>query len=172
MKSFYAVSLVLSAVMLWGWYAGYRINITASMPRGLYRIASGPPYRDAFVFFCLESSSSAAGMARERGYLAAGSCPSGLRPLLKQVAGLPGDRLEMDDHGLAVNGQRLLNSRRAETDSAGRSMPAASLIPGVIPPGKALVLSRYNAGSFDSRYFGLIPLAAVRPVQPVLLTQP
>lgn len=169
MKSFLALSLVLSAVMLWSWSAGYRINVTGSMPRGLYRIAPGPPHRGAFVFFCLESDSSTARLARERGYLAAGSCSSGLRPLLKQVAGLPGDRLEMDVHGLAVNGQRLPNSRRAETDSAGRSMPAAPLIPGVIPPGKALLLSGYDAGSFDSRYFGLIPLASVRPAQPVLL---
>lgn len=168
MKNFCAINLALAALLLWGWWFGYRVNTTVSMAKGLYRIVDGPACRGDLIFFCLESG-SAADLAKDRGYLAAGSCPSGLRPLLKQVAGLPGDLLEMDDHGLTVNGKRLPNSRRAETDSAGRSMPSAPLIPGVIPPDKALVLSEYNAGSFDSRYFGLIPLAAVRPVQPVLL---
>ncbi len=40
--------------------------------------------------------------------------------------------------------------------------------PARIAPGRVLVLSQHHSGSFDSRYFGLVPLAALRPVEPVL----
>jgi conjugative transfer signal peptidase TraF len=100
------------------------------------------------VSFCLEGEF--ADVARERGYLGAGSCPSGLRPLLKQVAGLPGD---------AIPGNLVIRS----VDSMGRPMPSA-LPEGIIPSGMALVLAEHP-GSFDSRYFGLVPLENLQRVK-------
>lgn len=132
------------------WYAGLRVNLTPSLPQGVYALRHGAPGKGDFASFCLEGAF--ADLARERGYLAPGSCPSGLRPLLKRVTGLPGDAIPGD---LAIR----------SADSLGRSMPSA-LPEGVIPPGMALVLADHP-GSFDSRYFGLVPLDALQRVEPV-----
>jgi conjugative transfer signal peptidase TraF len=147
--------LIVIAVVaaLWAWDAGYRVNVTASLPKGIYRLASGAPAKGDLVSFCLEGEF--ADLARERGYLQAGSCSSGLRPLLKRLAGLPGD---------CIN-PAVLNIRAA--DSQGRAMPSV-LAKGDIPQGCALVLADHE-GSFDSRYFGLVPLERLQKVKPVFL---
>jgi conjugative transfer signal peptidase TraF len=142
----------LAAVCVWAWLAGYRFNATSSLPVGIYRLSADAPGRGDYAAFCLEGEF--ADLARERGYLQAGSCLSGLRPLLKKVAGLPGDPIPGD---LAVR----------PADSLGRALP--SLPPeGAVPPGMALLLAEHP-GSFDSRYFGPVPLASLRKTEPVLL---
>lgn len=55
-------------------------------------------------------------------------------------------------------------------DSHGRPMSAA-LTPGVIPSGMALVLADHP-GSFDSRYFGFVPLDSLQRVKPLLPLTP
>jgi conjugative transfer signal peptidase TraF len=144
--------LVLSLILLCLWLAGYRFNVTASLPVGIYKLSPGAPGRGDYAAFCLEGEF--AELARERGYLPAGSCPSGLRPLLKRVAGLPGDPVPGDP---AVR----------PADSHGRVMPAVPL-ESVVPPGMALLLAEHP-GSFDSRYFGLVPLESLRRAKAVLV---
>lgn len=137
--------------------SGLRINPTPSLPKGVYRITSGQDLaKGDFVSFCLQGEF--ADFASERGYLQAGSCENGLRPLLKRLAGLPGDHI--DAASLAV---RLV-------DNQGRPMPSI-LHSGVIPTGMALVLADHE-GSFDSRYFGLVPLEVLQRVEPVFVFNP
>ena len=131
---------------------GFRINPTPSLPKGLYRVVEGSPAKGDLVTFCLQGEF--AELALQRGYLQAGSCLSGLRPLLKRLAGLPGDYIEAD--ALAIR----------SVDSQGRHMPSV-LQSGVIPSGMAFVLADH-AGSFDSRYFGCVPLENLQRVQAVL----
>ena len=50
-------------------------------------------------------------------------------------------------------------------DSLGRAMPSA-LPTGIIPSCMALVLAEHP-GSFDGRYFGLVPLESLRRVKAV-----
>ena len=133
--------------------AGFRINPTPSLPKGLYRLVEGSPVKDDLVTFCLQGEF--AELALQRGYLQAGSCPSGLRPLLKRLAGLPGDYIEAD--ALAIR----------SVDSQGRHMPSV-LQSGFIPSGMAFVLADH-AGSFDSRYFGFVPLESLQRVKPVFI---
>lgn len=147
-------SLIFLAMLLaLAFGAGLRVNPTPSLPKGIYRLSQGVPGKGDLVTFCLDGEYAA--LARERGYLEAGSCPSGLRPLLKRLAGLPGDHIE--GGSLAVR----------TVDSQGRPMPSAPL-PGVIPSGMALVLADHP-GSFDSRYFGFVPLDSLQRVEPVFL---
>ena len=148
---FAAICLALVFSLAFG--AGLRINPTPSLPKGIYRISPGTPGKGDLVSFCLDGEYAA--LAKERGYLQAGSCPSGLRPLLKRVAGLPGDIVNPG----AMHIRAL--------DSQGRAMPSA-LSAGIIPPGTALVLTDHE-GSFDSRYFGLVPLDALQRVESVFL---
>lgn len=131
--------------------AGLRVNVTASLPRGLYLLCQGTPDKGEYAAFCL--SGEFAQLANERGYLQAGSCPSGLRPLLKRVAALPGD---------VVNVSAL--TLRA-TDSQGRPLPSI-LHSGPVPAGMALLLADHP-GSFDGRYFGLVPLDQLQRVRPL-----
>ena len=48
----------------------------------------------------------------------------------------------------------------------GRPLPESSLRAGVIPDGMALVLAGHP-GSFDSRFFGPVPLVGMTRVEPV-----
>ena len=148
--------------------AGFRFNPTPSLPKGIYRIAPGAPERGDLVAFCLESPWAA--LARERGYLGSGSCPSGLRPLLKYLAGLPGDAVTVTPDGIQVEpvsgSASVWPAPVRREDSMGRSLPESSLRAGMIPDGMALALSGHP-GSFDSRFFGLVPLAGMVRVEPV-----
>lgn len=167
MKNIFVISLVASVVLAVLWSAGYRLNLTRSLPLGLYRITDGSIMRGRLVSFCLEDAEYIT-LARDRGYLTTGSCASGLRPLLKMISGVAGDRLELPNGSIAVNDELLAGTAFVNTDSQGRPLPPSLLVPGVIPPDKVLLLSQHHSGSFDSRYFGLVPLAALRPVEPVL----
>ena len=151
---FAVVWLALAFALVFG--AGLRFNPTPSLPKGIYQIVPGAPEKNELVSFCLEGEF--AELALERGYLESGSCPSGLRPLLKRLAGLPGD--SVDPYSLPI----------CAVDSHGRPMSPA-LAPGVVPPGMALVLADHP-GSFDSRYFGFVPLDSLQRVKPVFLFNP
>lgn len=146
--------------------AGFRFNPTPSLPKGLYRLTNMPLRIGTPAFFCLESSEYTR-LAADRGYAGFGSCPGGLRPLGKEIYGLPGDRIDMDHGQIRVNGRLLPGSMAKDRDRQGRAMPASRLRPGVIPQGKALMLSLHHPGSFDSRYYGLVSLANLRPMEPV-----
>jgi conjugative transfer signal peptidase TraF len=146
---FAAVWFTLTLALVFG--AGLRFNPTPSLPKGIYRLASGAPQKNDLVSFCLEGEF--AELALERGYLEPGSCPSGLRLLLKRLAALPGDSI--DPSAFQIR----------SVDSHGRTMSAVPL-PSVVPPGMALVLADHP-GSFDSRYFGLVPLENLQRVKAV-----
>jgi conjugative transfer signal peptidase TraF len=150
--------------MTLAWTLGFRINVTPSLPYGLYRFTARPLPPERLASFCLESDLSS--LARDRGYLAPGSCPSGLRPLLKQVVGLPGDVIGLQDGMMVLNGQVLAHTAPAVCDSKGRSVRPSRLRVGVIPPGQALMLAQ-RSDSFDSRYFGLVPLDRIQWVEPI-----
>lgn len=166
-----ACSLTLAALGFL-WVFGLRVNATASMPRGLYRLAPGTLKRGDLVSLCLEGTFISS-LALDRGYLRHGSCPNGLEPLLKRVAGMPGDHIEVGQDGIAINGRLWPKSRVVARDSHGRPMPKAEDFGSrTIPGGLALVLSDRHPGGFDSRYFGLVPIAGLRKVEPVFLLDP
>lgn len=152
-RRWFFVVLWLFLAALLAHASGLRFNPTPSLPKGIYRLTPGEPIKGDLVSFCLQGEF--ADLAKERGYLQVGSCENDLRPLLKRLAGLPGDYIE--DGSLAVR----------SVDSQGRPMPSV-LTPGVIPSGMALVLADHE-GSFDSRYFGFVPLKNLQRVEPVFV---
>ena len=147
-------ALAIVVILLFAaWFAGFRFNATPSLPVGVYKISPGTPQKGDLVAFCL--GGKAARLAAEREYLHFGSCSNGLRPLLKRLAGMPGEQMDFDSLIFQA------------MDSEARAMPLA-LHTGIIPDGMGLVLSEHP-GSFDSRYFGFVPLEKLQRVEPVYL---
>lgn len=166
-------SLVVTVVLLgMGMYAGgYRLNITPSLPLGVYQLTGADPKLGDTVLFCLESAPFVR-VSQERGYLGGsrwGSpCPGGLLPLGKQLYALPGDNIGIEaDGSISINGRVIAGSAARRQDSRGRPIPAPLLQAGIVPPGRALALALRNPGSFDGRYFGLTSLVGMQVVRPV-----
>lgn len=144
-----------------------RVNFTGSLPRGLYRTRGGALSRGAIVIACLPAS--VGNLARERGYLWRGNCPGGSAPVGKIVAAVTGDTVVTSSGGLTVNGHHIQNTGVLPRDSEGRELSHIPYATYVVAPGQLWLVSSYNSRSYDSRYFGPVPLAAVRSrIEPVL----
>lgn len=89
-------------------------------------------------------------------------------PIAEASGGDAGDAITIESdaiHLSTISGSSRWPAARHE-DSAGRLLPGSSLESGMIPDGMCLALSDHP-GSFDSRFFGLVPLADVVKVKPV-----
>jgi len=148
--------------------AGLRLNTTTSMPRGLYRSVGGTVAPGAWVSVCLPSEIARFGV--ERGYLGAGSCPNGTEPVLKVVAAVAGDVVQVRGDGVAVNGELLAHSRPLERDRGGRELAAYSVAARTLAPGELWLHSPFEERSWDSRYFGPVPSTCVTDVVAPLVT--
>jgi conjugative transfer signal peptidase TraF len=137
---------------------GVRINSSESLPGLLYIITDDASL--PVVEFCPEGNSGQ--FSSKRGYRRPGGCPDGAAPMLKPIAAQPGDIVEVTSHGITVNGTRLRNSAPQPVDSRGRPLPHWPFGRYTVPQGFVWVVSQYNALSFDSRYYGPIPVASIR----------
>jgi conjugative transfer signal peptidase TraF len=137
---------------------GYRINLTPSEPLGLWRII--PPHRPAAVddllFICPPETVSMRA-ARARGYLHSGSCPGGVAPLIKTVIAVAGQHVEIGV-SVSVDGRGVSSSSLALRDGKGR--PLTPFPSGIVPPGYVFLHSAFP-GSYDSRYFGPVPISGI-----------
>lgn len=161
---FLMVGFIVIAVGFWLYQTGLVINITGSMPRGIYWSQSGPIQRGDLVTFCLHEKDEA--LAIERHYLIHGSRCQLSEPLIKKVIAVPGDRVVLTADFIAVNG-RVLHYKTLDKDSHGRPLTA-------YPAGNYVNTNDYwvigtgSDKSWDSRYFGPIQkkdiLWKIRPV--------
>ena len=142
--------------------AGWRINHTASLPPGLWRVrpVTGPISAGQIVSFCPPDREPFR-MARQRGYLGTGACPGGYEPLLKPVVAVTGDRIAITTGSIAVNGRPIANSATVFHDRQGREMPRLGPGTFTVGAGELWLISDYNAASFDSRYFGPVAFRQV-----------
>lgn len=162
------VAVLIGITLTGGYHAGLRFNFTDSAPHGLWLVQSvdlDSMKRGALVEVCPPDLPVVRLMA-ERGYLAVGDCEgTGVTTLLKPISAVAGDTIELEQgRGVTVNNVALPNTA---------AMPA---IPGwpsgryVVQPGEIWMFSSYSPGSFDSRYFGPVPLSQVRGLaQPITI---
>ena len=137
---------------------GFRVNLTPSEPLGIWRIVKpdGPILVGDLVFIC-PPETAAMHEARTREYLRFGLCAGWVAPLIKTVAATSGQAIEIVDD-VRVDGRPLPNSRVARVDGKGREMVRYE--GGVVPPGTVFLHSAFS-GSFDSRYFGPLPMEGI-----------
>ncbi|WP_425595816.1 conjugative transfer signal peptidase TraF [Pseudorhizobium flavum] len=144
---------------------GYRLNLTPSEPLGLWRIEALRRSAEIgdLVFVCPPAYAMFE-EARRRGYFRRGLCDRGFAPLIKTVAALPGQHVEITDH-VVIDGRSLAASVVRKTDGEGRTITPYP--GGVVPPGHFFLHSSV-ASSYDSRYFGPVPdsglLGLARPI--------
>jgi len=129
----------------------YVINLSASMPVGIYRRVEGESVRGSIVGACIPDPIAA--LALERGYLPKGECSNGTRPVMKYVAAIGGDTVEVTPTAVIINGRTIPNTQTLAADAYGRPVPNR-LGQHSLKTGEYWLLSNYTVGSFDSRYFG------------------
>jgi len=141
---------------------GLHVNLSPSVPRGLYRTVTGSPVPGAWVVVCV--SADAAALARARGYLLPGPCPGGVQPVLKPVVAVADDVVELGPEAVIVNGCRLPGSRSAAVDGLGYPLPHAAWGRHVVGADEVWVVSTWVPNSWDSRYLGPILTSQIRAV--------
>jgi conjugative transfer signal peptidase TraF len=144
----------IAALAAVAYMGGFRLNLTPSEPLGLWRIVAlkRPVEVGDLVFICPPVTDSFE-EARRRGYVRRGLCPSGVAPLIKTVAALPGQHIEIGAN-VTVDGKPLASSIVRASDGEGR--PITAFKTGIVPP-RNLFLHSSFASSYDSRYFGPVP---------------
>jgi conjugative transfer signal peptidase TraF len=146
-----------------------RLNRSGSLPLGLYREDRSLPIAyGAYVSACLPEG--LAGFGRGRGYLPVGEdCPAGVLPILKRVVALPGDQVLLREGGLEVEGVPIARTARRAEDRRHRPIPRLSEGSYRVPPGAVWVVGNARPESWDSRYYGPLPLKSLRPARPVFV---
>jgi len=144
----------LLAVAAFGmWAAGIYINTTPSFPVGFYQ-QTGPgtaAKKGDLALACLPRGK----WHREPPWSL--RCPDRAMPILKKIAALPNDRVAITAAGIWVN-------RRLVPKSKLLSSQTSTATSGIVPDGMVWLLSDSAPDSYDSRYFGPIPLTAIQAV--------
>lgn len=156
-----SAGLVICGVAAWGF--GLRINMSSSVPVGLWRQTSiDRPLRQGDIVAVCPDTSAPFRLAKERGYFSSGWCGKSRDELLfKPVAAVVGDQVKVDNEGIQVNGVRVGNTAPLPADSRGRALPAVARGTYPVEPGFIWLVSP-NAQSFDSRYFGAVRVSQMR----------
>jgi conjugative transfer signal peptidase TraF len=145
-----------------------RITFTdSSAPAGIYRLITARAARGVLVAACLPAAITRAG--RARGYLSGGDCPGAAEPIAKMVGAVAGDVVEVAPGWVTVNGVKLVNSRTAARDSAGRPLRHVSWGLHHVAAGEVWLFGLHDARSWDARYFGPVAASSVQgELRPVL----
>ncbi len=143
--------------------AGVRVNLSPSMPRGVYHarpVAHGVSFRrGTIVLVCLPRRIAAVG--RARGYLPPGDCPDGSAPIGKPVFAVAGDTVTVTSTGLMRAGAVEPHSRALALDATGRLLAGTPRGRYRVAMDELWLVSSYSDRSWDSRYYGPVTVGAV-----------
>jgi conjugative transfer signal peptidase TraF len=151
-------SIAGSALRLY--HAGYRINLSPSVPTGIWRIVEGGHEKGGYAAVS-PNAHYGYSLAVERSYL------PGFSPMLKRVAAAEGDVIDYDEEekAVTVNGEYIMMTEIISRDTEGRPLPRASF-PVTLERGQVW-LSSENIRGYDSRYFGPVSSDILRRATPV-----
>jgi len=153
------IGIILTLTLLFTlvYQLGYRINLSESYPRGIYKSIPKKTldYGD-FVMFCPKDSPLMQ-EALKRQYILRGQCRGGYYPLLKKVVALQGDNVEIKEY-VYINGEKQKKSKLYKKDPKGNLLPKSKENNISIKKGYMFLLSDYHELSFDSRYIGAVEI--------------
>ncbi len=145
------------------------VNFTPSLARGLYIKNNEEIQYNDIVQFCLDNE--IANKVQAERYTSGGSCENGLKPLLKYVVGMEGDKIEIRENRVFITQKNKEESVFygiiQEIDSKNNQV-LSLLKDGTIPQNQVYVFSNHK-GSFDSRYFGLINIENLTHMETLLV---
>lgn len=129
---------------------GVIINVSPSMPEGIYIKSECDIQRGSIVAVCLPPAYQAIGLKQK--YIEIGNTCHGAYPLIKQVIAVPGDNVALKNNVIVVNG-KLFFYKTLAVDSTGR--PLSNYPRGTYAHTDGYWLIGTAAkNSWDSRYWG------------------
>lgn len=143
--------------------AGFRLNTSDSIPKGLYRLHSGSVKKNSLVLFCPDDRDTFR-EGRRRGYLERGFCKGHYGYLMKQVAAVAGDRVSTTLNGVYVNQSLLPFSKPQSHDGLHRPMKRWQITQYRLKSEEVLTMTNQSPLSFDSRYYGLIQKKQIKGI--------
>ena len=151
--SLFGLCLIISAALFQGFSYFFFINITDSLPVGLYlRMPQGDFQRGDYIVY--EPSEEVRRMVADYGW------GDGHHVFLKQVGAVAGEHYAIHEatHEFTIEG--IYRGRIFDTDTQGHPLPK---LRGefIVPDGHVLPVAT-NPRSFDGRYTGTIPLACIK----------
>lgn len=126
-------------------------NASASAPIGLYSIEPDDRH-EVTDLVAVDAPEPLARFLTERGYL-----PPGV-PLMKRIAGLPGQRVCRS--GLAITVDRIAMGNALERDRRGRDLPVWQGCRR-IAVGEVFLMNWEIQDSLDGRYFSPLPMSSI-----------
>ncbi|WP_436883138.1 conjugative transfer signal peptidase TraF [Enterobacter asburiae] len=165
----YLVLAALCATLLSVAYvAGLRVNISNSYPPGLYRLTTDatPFHTGSLVLFC-PPDGPAMQLALSRDYIKPGTCRGGFSPVIKKIMAVTGDHIALNGI-IRINSKSMPGYTVLKTDSHHRPLPQRDDL--IVPPNSVFLLSDHRpADSFDSRYYGAVPVSQIQGhIHPIL----
>lgn len=157
--SIFLLSILSAALLLVA--MGFRLNLTDSIPIGLYRMTDIKNLKYAFVLFCPEDK-PVFQQARDRGYIDSGLCHGGYGYLMKKVVAIKGDKISITDEGVLVNHRLIPFSKPISADGLGRPLPQWRASDYLLKEDEILTMTSQSAWSFDSRYYGPVHLSQIK----------
>jgi conjugative transfer signal peptidase TraF len=152
------IGMVLFLVVM-----GLRVNLTDSIPVGLYRMTGIKNIKHAYVIFCPDNK-PVFQQARDRGYIDHGLCPGGYGYLMKKVVATQGDQISVIASGVFVNQTLIPFSIPKASDGANRALPQWHVLNYQLKDDELITMTSQSAWSFDSRYYGPVRLGQIKGV--------
>ncbi|AMV15203.1 TPA: conjugative transfer signal peptidase TraF [Legionella pneumophila] len=151
--SIFLISLIVLAALFHG--MGFRINLTESIPIGLYRITGEAPIKNAYVIFCPDNRKSFR-LAKDRGYIDHGLFCDGYGYLMKKVVAVSGDILSVTNEGVFANQILIPYSKPKLLDGVKRVLPQWQVVNYQLQKDEVMTMTSQSEWSFDGRYYGLV----------------
>lgn len=152
------IAIFLMGFIAVGWLfsaMGFRVNLTESIPRGLYRITYGDNIKNAYVIFCPEDRAPFR-LALNRGYIDHGLHCGGYGYLMKKVVAVSGDILAVTPEGVFVNQTLTPYSQPKLQDGMNHVLPQWRVVNYRIQEDEVMTMTSQSEWSFDGRYYGLV----------------
>ena len=155
------INLIFVALILMA--MGFRLNLTNSIPVGLYRITTLTNLKNSFVIFCPDDR-LAFKQGLKRHYISYGLCPGSYGYLMKKVVGTAGDKVTVTAEGVFINQKIIPFSKPKLIDGMHHSLPQWRTVNYQLKEDEIMTMTSQSEWSFDGRYYGLIHLGQIKGV--------